>query len=279
MPSRLAVKLDTTLAEPAHRHGAGLHGAVLSALGEWDPELPKALHPHGGEGSAAAGETNATRPMPPALTPVRSEGTGGAFEIGLIDDGLAEKVSEALSDRTLDVNGHVVRVEEVVGVAQPFAEIVDETPALTAWTVTFRSPTCVRVRSAAGAPERTEPLPHPSLVFTRLKQRWERCSDVALPGDAALDEVIAGWLAPAAAALRTQRHTTKPPQGWAVGGVGTAVWVLLRSREVTADVQRALSALARFGALCGVGDHTTRGMGHVSARPATRRDMRGELPE
>jgi CRISPR/Cas system endoribonuclease Cas6 (RAMP superfamily) len=279
MPARLTVELDRALTAPPKRHGAALHGAVLAALDFRDPQLARTLHSKEAGGASPSRSAPASSTGPPALTPVRSEGAGGAFDIGLIDENLAERVVQALEHARLEVDGEGRRVGEVLGVEHAFNDIVADASALTGWTFTFRSPTCVRVRSGPDAPERTEPLPHPSLVFARLLRRWQSCTEVALPGQESLGEVIDGWLAPAAAQLHTERHTTKPPRGWAVGGRGTAVWTLLRPRDVSREVQSGLSALTRFGTLCGVGDHTSRGMGDVSVRPATKRDMRGQFPQ
>lgn len=264
MPTRLLVTVDGQLDQPPHRHGSALHGAVLAALHRHNPNLAKRFHPPSQPHSPAT---------PLALTPLRPAASGSEFELGLVDDELADPVADALTAAQLTIHDTSLRVSDLSGVHQPFTDLVNHAPPVTAWTFTLHSPTCLRIPHREGIPERTEPVPHPTLAFDRLRRRWDRLSPVPLPGDDRIDATIKGWLAIAAAQLHTVRHTTKPPRGWAPGAVGSIVYTLLQPNRAQDDVRSGLSALSRFAALAGLGDHTSRGMGHVSVRPATRSDM------
>lgn len=264
MPARLVVELDDAVPEPPERHGPALHGAVLAALGRGDEELARLLHP--GEGRVAA---------PLTLTPAVGREGGAAFEMGFVHDELAARAAMALEHGKLEVGGQPLAVTGLGGVRQAFSEIAEQAPLVNGWTVTLRSPTCVRIPGGPGNPTRTEPLPNAPLLLERLRRRWAQWSDTPLPGDDQVREVSEDRIVCAAADVRTVRHTTKPPRGWAVGSVGTVVWTLLQPDMVSAPVRRGLSALFRLAALTGAGDHTSRGMGHVTARPATKQDGRG----
>jgi CRISPR-associated endoribonuclease Cas6 len=236
--------------------GPKLHGALLASIDDIAPRIAREIH-------------DAKRSSPLAITEVRADDEGSpCFEIGVLADDLAVPLHEMLEPGLpLRLGERITCIAAATRYGLAYDELIASVPADSGWSFEFLSPVTFRLPSTSG-PRRAQPLPTAELVFGSLHRRWQRFAPPDLLSD--LSDTINGRLAVADAQLRTHRYVTKPPRVWQPGSCGRITYVLVGGADRPQAERRDLSALAAFAAYAGVGDATTKGMGHALVEPLSR---------
>lgn len=254
MPYRIILSVSG----PADRRvqGAQLHAAVLNLLDAVDPALASLVHDAQPSSPFCVAERSLVQPL-------------ATCEIGILDDRLIDPFTAALTPGlTLRLGAVTGRIEDVEVFGRPYPDLLASAPADHAWAFTFASPVTFRLPSSSSGIRRVNPLPEPDLVFGSLARRWQRFGGPALPDE--LTTTISEGLALSYAKLTTKRFVTKPPKVWQLGCTGEVTFTLIGGADRPAEQRRSLSALAMFAAYAGVGDATTKGMGHTLVGPPRR---------
>lgn len=254
MPVRLLVAIEPKV---LHERGVwadtgpAIHGHLLTTVRRISPALADHLH-RGAKGG-----------QPFAVSPVlcrERQPDQWRFEVGVLDDSLADVFTEALESEPLVRIGHSSFVVSTVRpVTVRYEEIVARSRPATRWGLNLVTPLTFRTTGESGAP-RFIPLPDAQLVFSRLRARFDRYS----PSGALTAEVgvaIAEHLALASLELVSAMHLVKAPRLRYLGCTGTVTYTAVRSESLSDAALQAVDALVNFAAFAGVGDQTTKGMG------------------
>lgn len=258
MPARFRLVLEPKVvhdAGPPRHTGPGLHACLLAAVASIDPVKAAWLH------------SPQVRPKPFAISPLLERADSGpsrfGFEVGVLLDSLSADVGRALSGLDIVRIGHssFLPVDLLPLLDESYDTFRARGTVATAWRLRFMTPTTVRTESATGV-HLGQPLPTTQLVFNGLAKRWAHFSPTeALP--AGLADVLRRHLHVARHEIRTAEYLVAPRRPLLTGFVGDVEFAVLDAKLVDPAVLMAIDTLARFAAVAGVGDQTTKGMGMV----------------
>jgi CRISPR-associated endoribonuclease Cas6 len=192
---------------------------------------------------------------PHATTPLRRDGHHVSLDIGLLDDHLVTRLGDSARTGTRVRFGrqHTTVVGLTLVEAQPWAQLLTDS-GCRAWSLSFITPTTFR------HDDRYSPWPDPITVVTGLHRRLS-------------------VFAPQAPDLPTLRRDHL----WVCDVDGSSESLVLNGRAVSGfvgHIRYALAADAPGGAVidaalrmsryCGVGAHTTHGLGVTLVEPLAR---------
>lgn len=295
MPTRIIVQALPTGAPPIPWAGPGLHGALMDLVTAHAPRLAGWL-------KSDVRRFRAFSLAP--LTQLSSEDGLWGFEMGVLDDevtwdlerdepaqldpldegdedpslsgvGLAEALCRLLERAgTFQFRPSSVDLEivDLMSVGESYRQMSAEALPADRHVLQFVTPTVFRVPDVEGKTVAV-PLPLPTPLFSTLWRRWSAFSPVPL--DAATERVVRGRLGVGRLGdISTYRFVSEP------GSTGSGFTGLVQVNVVDADRQdpaalAGMSALVRFAAFAGLGDHTAMGMGVV--QPLTRWPNEAEL--
>jgi len=258
MPTRFRLILTPKVIHPLgvpEGSGIGVRAAILEAVQRLDSATAGWLH-------------DRPRLRPYCVTPVMgldARDPAPYIELGVAVDELADGFRRVLdATREIQVGHSSFHVHDVLQTGAPFRELLAGAPIARTWTVRFLAPTTVR--TAGPGPARSQPFPTPESIFGSLARRWDTFSPVSIP-----DEVVdaaTSQLCVEEATVRVEKakvvpERQSPPRRaqWEKGCVGSVTYTLSGGSRTPGNTLSGISALVLLGALCGVGDRTTVGMG------------------
>jgi CRISPR-associated endoribonuclease Cas6 len=247
VPARVIVTTRLAAGPAPGPSGPALHAALLAAIRRRDATLAADLH-------------DRRPPKPFALSPLSPDGDALRFEVGVLDDPLAEPIALALDETDLTVLRSTLAIERIDVYPAHYEDLLAAAPA-TRWRLALHSPTTLRLPASRGESRRTLPFPEPVGVLERLRARFEAFAPAGLlaPG---LDRGIAAVVV-TAFDLRTARALVRPPDRHEVGALGRITYELPHPGGFDEHTRRSLHALFLLAAYAGLGDQTTKGLGWV----------------
>lgn len=228
MPSAWRVTFDSV--DPAQVSLEAVHAVVSSWL-DGDHHAPSKPH---------------------ATTPLHRHESGVSLDIGLLDDRLVSRLSDSASIGTSVRFGHqhTAVVNLTLVEAQPWEQLLTDS-GCRAWSLKFITPTTFRHH------DRYSPWPDPITVVTGLHRRLSVFgpSPPRLPA-LRRDHVLVSDVDGSSQTVVLQRRLVS-------GFVGQVDYVL----ENDAPGGAVIDAALRMSRYCGVGAHTTHGLGVTRVEP------------
>ncbi len=177
-----------------------------------------------------------------------------SLRVGLLDDGFAERLRDALPKLTLPLVGREATCALAAAPEWLYApwEALRSVPAPDRLRLEFASPTTF-VSQAEMVPR-----PEPERFFASWRRSWERFAppEVPAPPEEALAEAM-----PLVSAFDLKTLAWESKRRTCVGFVG---WMELAWRRgAPEEARQAAAALATLSAFCGTGARTTTGLGQT----------------